>query len=149
MTETTRRSVMLGAGGIGVAALLTACGSEGGGAGGGEPVAEAPASTPSGSPVAGKKEALAQTADIPVGGGTVFKDKKIVVTQPKAGEFKAFTSVCTHQGCDVGSVSDGVIVCPCHGSKFAIADGSVTDGPASRPLEKKEIKVEGGSIVLG
>ncbi|MFD0887946.1 Rieske (2Fe-2S) protein, partial [Streptosporangium algeriense] len=110
--------------------------------------AEAPAAKPSGAPAVKKAEALAKTADIPVGGGTVFKDAKIVVTQPKAGEFKAFTSVCTHQGCDVGSVADGAIVCPCHGSKFAIADGSVTAGPASRPLEKKEIKVDGDSIVL-
>ncbi|MFF4992750.1 Rieske 2Fe-2S domain-containing protein [Streptosporangium saharense] len=147
MTETTRRSVVLGAGGLGVTALLTACG-------GGEPAtqgpaAESPAAKPSGSPAAEKGAALAKAADIPVGGGKVFKDEKIVVTQPKAGEFKAFASLCTHRGCDVDSVADGVIVCPCHGSKFAIADGSVTDGPAPRPLEKKTIKVEGGSILLG
>ena len=62
----------------------------------------------------------------------MFADKDVVVTQPTAGEFKAFSATCTHQGCKVKSVADGVIVCPCHGSKFAIADGSVAAGPAKR-----------------
>ncbi|MFC5834940.1 Rieske (2Fe-2S) protein [Nonomuraea insulae] len=92
--------------------------------------------------------ALAKTADIPVGGGTVFKDQKIVVTQPTEGEFKAFSAVCTHKGCSVGSVEGGAIVCPCHGSKFGVADGAVTAGPAEKPLPAQEIKVEGDQIML-
>ena len=74
--------------------------------------------------------------------------KDVVVTQPTAGEYKAFSATCTHQGCKVKSVADGVIVCPCHGSRFAIADGSVTAGPATSPLPAKSVSVEGGSIVL-
>ena len=74
--------------------------------------------------------------------------KDVVVTQPTAGEYKAFSATCTHQGCKVKSVTDGVIVCPCHGSKFAIADGSVASGPAKAPLPEKSVSVEGGSIVL-
>ena len=93
-------------------------------------------------------DALATTSSIPVGGGTVFADKDVVVTQPTAGEFKAFSATCTHQGCKVKSVADGVIVCPCHGSKFAIADGAVTAGPAKSPLPEKSVSVEGDSIVL-
>jgi nitrite reductase/ring-hydroxylating ferredoxin subunit len=59
----------------------------------------------------------------------VFADKDVVVTQPTAGEYKAFSATCTHQGASqVGGRR--VIVCPCHGSKFAIADGAVTAGPA-------------------
>ena len=81
-------------------------------------------------------------------GGTVFADKDVVVTQPTAGDFKAFSATCTHQGCKVKSVADGVIVCPCHGSKFAIADGAVTAGPAKSPLPAKTISVEGDSILL-
>ena len=78
----------------------------------------------------------------------MFADKDVVVTQPTAGEYKAFSATCTHQGCKVKSVADGVIVCPCHGSKFAIADGSVASGPAKSPLPEKSVSVEGGSIVL-
>jgi Rieske Fe-S protein len=47
---------------------------------------------------------LAAKTDIPVGGGTVFKNEKVVVTQPEAGTFEAFTAVCTHQGCIVKDV---------------------------------------------
>ncbi|WP_240777365.1 Rieske (2Fe-2S) protein [Nonomuraea basaltis] len=92
--------------------------------------------------------ALAKTADIPVGGGAIFKEQKIVVTQPAAGEFKAFSAVCTHSGCTVGSVADGAIVCPCHNSKFNIADGAVTAGPAKKPLPEQQITVDGDQIAL-
>ncbi|MFG2887440.1 Rieske (2Fe-2S) protein [Streptomyces sp. NPDC048297] len=91
---------------------------------------------------------LARTSDIPEGGGKIFKEKKVVVTQPKKGEFKAFSAICTHQGCTVAKVADGTIDCPCHGSKFHIADGSVAHGPATRPLPAKHIKVEKDSIRL-
>ncbi|GAA3031050.1 Rieske (2Fe-2S) protein [Streptosporangium longisporum] len=156
MTETTRRTVMLSAGGAGMAAVLTACAGYGEpAAGGGETSAtaasEAPgksADTGAGSGSDSAAEALAKTADIPEGGGKVFKDEKIVITQPTAGQFKAFSSACTHQGCDVDKVADGTIDCPCHGSKFKITDGSVVDGPATKPLPEKTIKVDGDSITL-
>jgi Rieske Fe-S protein len=90
---------------------------------------------------------LARTADIPVGGGRILTDKKVVITQPKAGSFAAFTAVCTHQGCTVGSVAGGTINCPCHGSKFSIANGSVVNGPATSPLAPVPIKVQGTSII--
>jgi len=82
-----------------------------------------------------------------VGGGEVLSDQKIVVTQPKAGTFAAFTAVCTHLGCLVDSVSGGTINCPCHGSKFSITNGSVVNGPASSPLAPIGIKVQGKNIV--
>jgi Rieske Fe-S protein len=93
--------------------------------------------------------ALATTADIPVDGGKILTDKKIVITQPAGGTFKAFTAVCTHQGCTVGSISGGAIHCPCHGSAFSIKDGSVVNGPATSPLAPVAIKVDGTSIVQG
>ncbi|MFE9774600.1 Rieske (2Fe-2S) protein [Streptomyces sp. NPDC005931] len=92
--------------------------------------------------------ALAATADIPEGGGKVFADRKVVVTQPTAGEFKAFSATCTHRGCAVESVADGVINCPCHNSNFSITDGSVQSGPAKKPLPAVRITVSGDSITL-
>lgn len=87
-------------------------------------------------------------ADIPVGGGKIVSDAKAVVTQPTAGTFKAFSSTCTHAGCTVGSVKDGEIVCPCHGSHFSIEDGSVKTGPAKKPLPAKTVTPEGSSLKI-
>lgn len=93
-------------------------------------------------------KALAKTTDIPVGGGKIFADEKVVVTQPTAGTFKAFSATCTHQGCTVSTVSNGTIDCPCHGSKYSAADGSVKNGPATRALAEKKITTSGDQITL-
>lgn len=133
--ETTRRTVLLATGATGAAALVAACG------GGGDDSGSASTSATAG-------QALADTDEIPVGGGKIFKDEKIVVTQPEQGQFKAFSAICTHQRCTLASVSDGTINCPCHGSKFRIADGAVAHGPATRPLPAEDIVVEGSSVRL-
>jgi Rieske Fe-S protein len=90
-------------------------------------------------------DAIAKTADVPVGSGVIVDE--VVITQPAAGEFKGFSSKCTHKGCAVNKVADGTIDCPCHGSKFNL-DGTVAKGPATEPLEAKAIAVQGDSIVL-
>ena len=92
--------------------------------------------------------ALAKAADIPVGGGKIFKAENVVVTQPAKGTFKCFSAECTHAGCQVAEVAKGTINCPCHGSKFKIADGSVANGPAAKPLPARKITVNGDSITL-
>ncbi|MEE4546403.1 Rieske (2Fe-2S) protein [Streptomyces sp. V4-01] len=157
----SRRGVVAAAGGAGLAAVLTACGSGSDSAAGSKRGADSPssggASTGAGAPssdpttsaaAGGGGTALARTSEIPVGGGKVFAAQKVVVTQPTAGQFKAFSAVCTHQGCTVAGVADGVISCPCHGSKFHVADGSVADGPASAPLPAKQVTVSGGEVTL-
>ncbi|WP_031007734.1 Rieske (2Fe-2S) protein [Streptomyces sp. NRRL F-5727] len=146
---TPRRTVLLAAAlTTATAATTTACGSDGGEGGDGGTESGAPATTPAGTGSAPAGTPLANTSEIPVGGGTVFADRKVVVTQPTEGEFKAFSAVCTHQGCLVNKVADGTIDCPCHGSKYAIADGAVTAGPAPRPLPAEEITVSGETITL-
>ncbi len=91
---------------------------------------------------------LATTREIPLGGGKIFADQKVVVTQPKKGKYLAFSAVCTHVGCILNKIADGSIDCPCHGSEFRITDGSVITGPASGPLQKKKIKIIKGNVVL-
>ena len=142
-TTLSRRTVLAGACGT-CAVALASCAAYGPG----QPAA-APAPTPqAGGSVSGggASGALVTTSDVPVGGGVVLADAGLVITQPKAGQFKAFSAVCTHQGCTVGSVEGGTINCPCHGSQFAIADGSVVNGPAQKPLPAKSIRVSGTSI---
>lgn len=89
---------------------------------------------------------LATTAQVPVGGALVVPAEQVVVTQPAAGEFHCFSSVCTHAGCPVRA--GATLVCPCHGSQFALADGSVLRGPAAAPLPERRITVRGDEIRL-
>jgi|SRR3954465_8161901 Rieske Fe-S protein len=91
---------------------------------------------------------LAATADIPVGSGKVITDADVVISQPTAGKFVAFSATCTHQGCSVSTITGNTVNCPCHGSSFALADGSVVKGPATNPLPEKDIRVSGGQIRL-
>ncbi|GAA2863003.1 Rieske (2Fe-2S) protein [Streptosporangium fragile] len=133
-TMPTRRHVIGAAGVAACGAVLTGCGS-------GEP---APAIVPPGI----KGKVIAQTADIPVGGGKVITKWKIVITQPTSGVFKAFTASCPHRGCAVGRVGDGVIRCPCHGSEFAADSGKCLKGPAEAPLAEFALRVDGDGIVM-
>ncbi len=91
---------------------------------------------------------LTSAADVPVGGGVIFPDKQVVVTQPVEGEFKCFTAVCTHQGCIVSSVQAGGIRCECHGSAFSIDDGTAVNPPATNPLTEVPITVDGEEISI-
>jgi Rieske Fe-S protein len=107
------------------------------------------ASTPTATEPTASGTALGPTSAVPVGGGTVFPEASVVITQPTAGSFHAFSAICTHQGCTVSEVSKGTINCPCHGSQFKIIDGSVADGPATRPLAAKQLSTAGGQLRVG
>ena len=87
-------------------------------------------------------------ADVPVGGGKVFEDVKVVVTQPTEGDFKAFSTICTHQQCPITKLEGDEIQCTCHGSRFKTSDGSVLNGPASKPLAALKVTVENGEITV-
>ncbi|GAB3853582.1 Rieske (2Fe-2S) protein [Nocardioides maradonensis] len=146
-----RRSIVALAGAGAAVPLLAACGSKGNQVAG-DP--NAPASTPATSAAttgtgggnAPSGTQLGATSAIPVGGGAVFASESVVVTQPTKGQFKCFSSICTHAGCSVAA--GATLDCPCHGSKFSITDGSVLQGPAATALPEKKITVSGGEIYL-
>jgi Rieske Fe-S protein len=87
-------------------------------------------------------------AGIEVGGGKVFAEHQIVVSQPTPGTYKAFSASCTHQGCLVREAVDGIIRCPCHGSRFNATDGTVVRGPAQDPLPERAVTVERDFITV-
>jgi Rieske Fe-S protein len=140
------RRTVLGVTVAGATGLLTACG-------GGSSTSSDPGSGDGGTSSSASESAdagsggLVKTADVPVGEGVILKDQKIVVVQPTKGDFKAFSAVCTHMGCTVASVKNGTISCPCHGSMYSVKDGSVTGGPAPKPLPAVAVKVEGDEVV--
>jgi Rieske Fe-S protein len=154
----SRRALLAGAG-VTCAAMLAGCSTHDASNGGSTPAAGGTATSAGGSaPATGSSAAtgsalpagaLAATSQVPDGGGKIIDGKNIVITQPQAGSFRAFTAICTHEGCIVNNVSNGTINCPCHGSKFSIKDGSVVNGPAPSPLAAIAIKVEGTSIFQG
>jgi Rieske Fe-S protein len=144
MTRLTRRGVLAGSAAVG-GLSLAGCGngpdqySNSGGPEQGPRVSE---------PGQGGPGPVGTTNQVPVGGGKVYANRRIVVTQPTAGNFKAFDAICTHQGCLVSKVTNGVIMCPCHGSTYSVVDGSVRTGPATQPLKPAAITVEGTQIRL-
>jgi Rieske Fe-S protein len=158
----SRRAMLAGVGAIGATCLLAACSSSGSSGGtnplGSDyqsapaPAGSGPAFVPGTGPTGGADngggggaKVLAAVSVVPQGGGVIKGD--YVITQPAAGTFKAFSKVCTHQGCDVNKIDGGVISCPCHGSQFSIEDGSVQGGPAPKGLPETPVKVDGANVV--
>jgi Rieske Fe-S protein len=135
----SRRGVLLGAGALGAGVALTACRS-------GDRYGKSSADSSTAQPAS--EPAAVMAADVPVGGGVVIVDSKIVVTQPQAGQFHAFSAVCTHKHCTVSDIGNGTIDCPCHGSRFSATDGSVVHGPATEPLAAKTVNVQQDKLVI-
>ena len=107
----------------------------------------APTRTSPGAPPAANTLSI-PASRIPVGGGVILDEANFVVTQPTEGEFKAFNKMCTHQGCPVSDIQGTDIHCKCHGAKFSIADGSVTNGPATKPLKAAKAELDGDQVKI-
>jgi Rieske Fe-S protein len=139
-----RRTVLAAAGAVGAAGVLAACSS------GSSTAPATPSQAQPQSPAASSgnsADVIAETSQVPVAGGLVVEDKQVIVTQPKKGEFKAFSSVCPHQGCTVSEFEAEKVTCPCHGSQFSSTTGEVLRGPATAGLTPVDVTVEGQQIV--
>ncbi|WP_404815737.1 Rieske (2Fe-2S) protein [Streptomyces thermolineatus] len=128
-----RRTVLCGAALAGAAGLgLTACGS-----GSGSDALPA------------RPVELGPASDVPVGEAKLYRDKRILVARTAEDEYKAFSAVCTHQGCPLDEIRDGLANCPCHRSLFDPATGRAEQGPAVDPLPSVPVRVENGRLVAG
>lgn len=131
------RRTVLRAGGAGVLGLAGIVG-----------VAGCSSGSPKTAPRSVRRRDAVRTDQVPLGGGKILEDAKIVLTQPRKGTFKAFTAICTHQGCTLNRVEDNVIHCPCHGSAFHATTGKVKNGPAKAPLKEYPLTVRNGRITV-
>lgn len=150
---TSRRALFVGVGMVGAASVLAACGDDGtptADSTAGQTSGAAPSTGSSAAPVSSTPVAVGKITDVPVGGGKIYAEHGLVVTQPSANVFAGYSNLCTHMQCPLAEVSDGQIKCNCHFSAFSIANGSVMKEsmPAKSPLPSKEIKVEGEEIFL-
>ena len=146
----TRRAVLGGAAAIGAGVALSACsGPEVGDA---TDTATSPEGGTTGSTGAATSgaggSAVAATTDVPVGSGIIIAAAKAVITQPESGEFRAFSSICTHKGCPVTKIAGDTISCACHGSQFSTTDGAVKHGPATQPLASRVVSEKDGELFL-
>ena len=148
----SRRAVVGGFVGLGIGVpLLAACGSDSdassdAGSGSGSGSGGSDSGSGSGGGTGTTSGSIGKTSEVPVGGGKIFAGEKVVVTQPTEGDFKAFSAVCTHQGCVVAEIKGEEIDCTCHGSKFSITDGAPLTGPATKPLESLKVTVTGDDL---
>jgi len=148
MTVVCRRTLLKGAAATCGTGLLAACA---GGADPATPAAPAPAEAPPAGappPGGGSRVTLGQLSDIPVGGAVSVKAPNgdtVLLTQPKAGEVKAFSAVCPHEGCSAAPEGDH-FSCPCHGSQFGL-DGSLLQGPAREGLSSYAVQVVDGQVL--
>lgn len=87
--------------------------------------------------------------DYPSGSVTFNPQQRVFIVREKEGYFYALSAICSHLGCIANwRPEEGIITCPCHGSKFA-RTGEVLTGPAPRPLQRLLMELsEGGELVV-
>ena len=98
------------------------------------------------------EQTVAKFGEIPVGGVKLFtyptKDDHCILVRTAENEHVAFSQKCTHLSCAVYFSREGNrLECPCHQGFFSIADGSVLQGPPSRPLPRIILEQRGNELV--
>ncbi|MFL4472636.1 ubiquinol-cytochrome c reductase iron-sulfur subunit [Paeniglutamicibacter sp. MACA_103] len=132
----TRRSVLEASLVAGAAVTLVSCGS----GGKAEDLPEATGAA---------KDAI-DVSRLPVQGtaSVTVDGRGYLLYRPDEATVLAYTSVCTHQGCKVGTGSGEIFECPCHGSRFSKTDGSVAQGPAKKSLTRFAAAIEGDKVKI-
>ena len=111
------------------------------------PAAPAPAAAPpsgGGTPVR-----VGKLSDVPVGSTASGSaaGKNVLIFRSAETTVLAYSAVCPHAACTVAAAGQE-FDCPCHGSTFKAADGSVITGPARRPLTRLAAAIDGDWITV-
>jgi Rieske Fe-S protein len=92
----------------------------------------------------------AKTSEIRPNQGLIFKfgSKPGILIETTAGDYRAFSAVCTHLACTVQYKPDeSLIWCACHNGRYDL-NGKNISGPPPRPLEEYKVNVRGDEIVV-
>ena len=98
------------------------------------------------------QQIVARLGEIPVGGVKLFtyptKDDHCILVRTSENEHVAFSQKCTHLSCAVYySQESNRLECPCHKGFFSVANGSVLQGPPTRPLPKIVLESRDGHLI--
>jgi Rieske Fe-S protein len=96
--------------------------------------------------------AVAKVGEIPVGGVKLFpyphSGEQCILVRVGEEAYAAYSQKCTHLSCAVFySQESGDLVCPCHEGHFSVRDGSVLQGPPTRPLPAVTLERRGEQLV--
>ncbi len=92
---------------------------------------------------------VAAVADVPDGGMKRVDAAGYPVLLVRRGEqVDAIGAICAHQGgpLEQGTLKDGMVTCPWHGSTFCVRDGSIVSGPTSYPQPAFSVRVTDGRV---
>ncbi|MEU6993636.1 Rieske (2Fe-2S) protein [Streptomyces sp. NPDC046465] len=92
---------------------------------------------------------LGKSDDVKVGASKLYTDQNVVVSRISEDEYKAYSTICTHERCPIRHLEGHKLVCQCHGSEFDATNGKVLHEPAVRPLAELPVKVANGKIIAG
>lgn len=100
-------------------------------------------------PTGGTPYKVGKLSELPIGGtaGATAGDVEVMLFRPDETTVLAYTDICTHAGCKVAPHGED-FKCPCHGSVFKGADGTVVSGPAKEALPRFAAAIDGEWITV-
>jgi nitrite reductase/ring-hydroxylating ferredoxin subunit len=93
---------------------------------------------------------VARAGEMPVGGVKLFRyaGEQCIMVRTAADSYAAYSQKCTHLSCAVYYAREhNRLECPCHKGYFSLRDGSVLQGPPSRPLPRVVLQRHGQDLV--
>ncbi len=98
------------------------------------------------------QQSIAQLGELPIGGVKLFtfptKEDHCILVRTGENDYVGYSQKCTHLSCAVYySQENNRLECPCHQGFFSIIDGSVLQGPPSRPLPQVVLERRGEQIL--
>jgi Rieske Fe-S protein len=97
-------------------------------------------------------QVIARAGEIPVGGVKVFqfptREEQCLLVRTGEDSYVAYSQKCTHLSCAViYSAANNRLECPCHNGYFSTKDGSVLQGPPTRPLPRVVLERRGNDLI--